>query len=149
MPDDAATAAPYVAAFAGLTAETLPALLRLVAPDVHFRDPLYEGHGVDALERALRAVVTALDDPRFAIGTVAAADGTVFVSWTMTFRRKGKRGEWRIEGISDLRFDAQGRVARHLNHWDAAGQLYEHVPVLGSLMRTIRRQVVADTRADP
>jgi hypothetical protein len=150
MPDDptAKVARAYADFFEGLTPEQVPDLSRLAAPDVHFRDPLTEGHGIDALERAVRAIFTAMDDPQVKIGTIATAGRTIFIVWTVTFRRKGRRNEWTIQGVAELEVGAQDRIVRHFNYWDAAGQLYEHVPVLGSLMRTIRRQVVAEAHRE-
>ncbi|MDZ7644911.1 MAG: hypothetical protein U5K76_12275 [Woeseiaceae bacterium] len=45
---------------------------------------------------------------------------------------EGNNGAGRID-IFDLRRD--GRVALHQDFWDAAGGLYEHVPMLGGLIR--------------
>ncbi len=45
-----------------------------------------------------------------------------------------------IDGMSEIRFRADGRVAEHLDHWDAAEQLYERVPVLGTLIRLVKRK---------
>lgn len=143
--DDATMQAvrPYVSFFETLSLDTLPRLHGLAAPDVHFRDPLHEGHGIAAMDRAVRAMLTALDDPRFTIRTMASCGRTIFLAWTLVFRRRNRRSQWTIEGVSELHLDAQDRVAQHVNYWDAAGQLYEHVPLFGSVMRTIRRQVVS------
>ena len=45
-----------------------------------------------------------------------------------------------MRGGSHLRFDAQGRIALHRDYWDAAEELYEKLPVLGALMRWLKRQ---------
>ena len=44
-----------------------------------------------------------------------------------------------IRGGSLLRFDAQGLVQEHRDYWDTAEELYEKLPVLGVLMRGLRR----------
>jgi len=131
----------YAAFFESLTPETLPGLRRLVAPDVQFRDPLHEGRGVDAMQRGLKALLDNVDDPRFTIRSIATTEHTAFIGWTLAFRRKGRRSLWTITGVSEVRFDAQDRVASQVNHWDSGGQIYEHIPMLGGLMRTIRRQI--------
>ena len=38
---------------------------------------------------------------------------------------------------------ADGRIARHRDYWDAAGELYEKLPLLGTLMRWLRRRIAA------
>ena len=45
-----------------------------------------------------------------------------------------------ILGASQLVFDAQGRVVLHRDYWDAAEELYEKLPVVGSLMRWLKRR---------
>lgn len=131
----------YAAFFEGLSPETLPGLRRLVAPDVQFRDPLHEGRGVDAMQRGLKALLDNVDDTRFAIRGIATTERTAFIAWTLTFRRKSRRSLWTITGVSEVRLDPQDRVSNHVNHWDSGGQIYEHIPMLGGLMRTIRRQI--------
>ena len=39
-----------------------------------------------------------------------------------------------------MRFAADGRVVYHRDCWDAAEELYEKLPVLGALMRWLKRQ---------
>ena len=43
--------------------------------------------------------------------------------------------------MSELTLAPDGRVAEHVDYWDPAAQLYERVPVLGWLMRRIRRRL--------
>ena len=44
------------------------------------------------------------------------------------------------ESASHMRFAADGRVVYHRDYWDAAEELYEKLPVLGPLMRWLKRQ---------
>ena len=43
-------------------------------------------------------------------------------------------------GASHLVFDAQGLVVLHRDYWDAAEELYEKLPLVGSLMRWLKRR---------
>jgi hypothetical protein len=36
--------------------------------------------------------------------------------------------------------DAQGLIVLHRDYWDAAEELYEKLPVVGALMRWLRRR---------
>ena len=54
---------------------------------------------------------------------------------------KGQSIERRIHGSSHLRFAHDGRVAYHRDYWDAAEELYETLPLLGSLLRWIKRRL--------
>ena len=40
-----------------------------------------------------------------------------------------------------MAFDGDGRVLSHLDHWDAGGQFYARLPVLGTLIRLVKRRL--------
>ena len=45
--------------------------------------------------------------------------------------------------VQGLAFAPDGRIAMHRDYWDAAEELYEKLPVLGGLMRWIRRRAAS------
>ena len=140
--DTRASLEAYVRFYETLTPQTVGELRSLVAPEVRFRDPFNDVQGVDAYERVLAKVFEDLDEPRFEVRH-SALDGVIgFLMWR--FVSCGKHGRERaIVGMSELHFDVDGRVAIHVDHWDAATQVYEHLPVLGILLRKIRRRIAA------
>jgi len=140
--DTRASLDAYIRFYETLTPQTVGALRPLVAPDVHFRDPFNDVQGVDAYERVLAKMFKDLYEPRFEVRH-AALDGAIgFLKWRLVFR--GKRGRERtIIGMSELHFDADDRIALHVDYWDAAAQVYEHLPILGFLLRRIRRRIAA------
>jgi len=40
-----------------------------------------------------------------------------------------------------VRFGADGRVTYHRDYWDAAGELYAKLPLVGPLMRFLARKM--------
>jgi steroid delta-isomerase len=143
MPDDMrASLDAYIRFYETLTPEATGALPSLVTPDVRFRDPFNDVQGVEAYQRILMKMFQDVDAPRFEVRH-AVLDGTVgYLQWRLVFR--GKRGRQRtIIGMSELHFDVDGRVARHVDYWDAAAQVYEHLPVLGCILRRIRQWIAA------
>jgi hypothetical protein len=44
-------------------------------------------------------------------------------------------------GITQARFNAEGQVVLHQDYWDSAAGLYEHVPVLSSLLYAIQQRL--------
>jgi ketosteroid isomerase-like protein len=136
-----AGAARYARLFETLTPETLGDLDAAVTEDIHFVDPFNDVTGRAALRRVFQAMYRDLDDPRFSV-THRAFDGDVgFLRWTLTARVKALRADWHIVGMTELRFAPDGRVREHIDHWDAAGQLYERLPVLGWVPRLLRRKL--------
>ena len=80
-------------------------------------------------------------EPRFVVtGKVVDADSAMLI-WEFRFRgeRWGKGEMQVIHGVSHLKFDASGKVNYHRDYWDAAEELYMKLPVLGMLMRGLRR----------
>jgi hypothetical protein len=59
----------------------------------------------------------------------------------MHFRSRFMRGEGEqtIHGVSHIRFDASGKVNYHRDYWDTGEELYAKVPVLGWLIRRLKR----------
>jgi hypothetical protein len=47
-------------------------------------------------------------------------------------------------GVTHLRFDADGRIILQQDFWDSAAGLYQHVPVLGSLIGTVQSRFETD-----
>jgi hypothetical protein len=47
-----------------------------------------------------------------------------------------------IRGGSHLRLASDGRVEDHRDYWDAAEELYQKLPVLGGLMRWLKKRAV-------
>ena len=130
----------WVRLFEDLAEAGVPApgeLARLAREDVHFRDPFNDLRGLDALDRLLLHTRRTVQDLVFRVGDRAWSGDTVYLRWEMT-GRVPVIGPWRVEGLSQVRFDADGRVAEHLDHWDAAGQFYGHLPLVGALLRLIR-----------
>ena len=48
-----------------------------------------------------------------------------------------------IRGASHLKFDGEGRIRYHRDYWDAAEELYEKLPVLGGLMRLLKKRAAS------
>ena len=76
------------------------------------------------------------------VETIADASGAMLV-WDLRYRAKGGRSARteRIHGASHLKFAGDGRIAYHRDYWDAAGELYERLPVVGALMRFLKRRI--------
>lgn len=131
----------YVAYFEGLSRETAADLERLAAPDIRFKDPFNDFRDRTRLIRLFTHMFDKLDAPRFVVMDKAVGDRAAYLRWTFTFRVKGKADEWRIEGMSEVLFGADGLVTAHIDHWDAAEQFYEKLPVLGALVRLVKRRM--------
>jgi hypothetical protein len=55
--------------------------------------------------------------------------------------KRSAGAEQRIRGGTHLKLAADGRIALHRDYWDAAEELYEKLPLVGALMRWLKRRV--------
>lgn len=133
----------YAKYFETLTPQSVPGLRVLASPDMLFKDPFNRVEGVDKVERVFAHMFEVLDRPRFTIDRVAADGSVALMLWTFRFHAKRWRPdeEQVIVGASEIHADPRGRITAHIDHWDAAEQVYEKMPVLGGLLRFAKRKL--------
>lgn len=113
--------------------------------DAQFKDPFNEVQGVPAIEAIFAHMFRELDAPRFVITQQVQQGAQCFVTWDFLFamRRFDAGRTQTIRGASHLVLREEAgvwRVAVHRDYWDAAEELYEKLPVVGSLMRWLKRR---------
>ena len=130
--------------FERLDAGNLSELDAYYARDAWFKDPFHEVRGVDAIRAILKHTFDKLPGARFrVIRRFPGADSHAVILWEMDFVMPVTRQPATIRGATHLEFDAEGRVTRHRDYWDAAEELYARLPVLKWLMRGLARQAAA------
>lgn len=130
-----------VAFFEALSPADVERFDRFYTPDAHFVDPFNEVRGVPAIAAIFRHMFAQLDEPRFVVSGRFEQAGQAVLLWSLHCRLAGRAVE--IPGASHLRFADDGRVCAHRDFWDAASGVYEHLPLLGGLMRCARHRLSA------
>ena len=141
----AATVSPVqqlVQFFEQLQPQDVSRLSALYAPEARFKDPFNDVRGVPEIERIFTHMFEALDTPHFIVTERIVQGQQCFLAWDFRFRfKRFDTHTWQtIQGGTHVVFNAQGLVTLHRDYWDAAEELYEKLPVLGSLMRYLKRQ---------
>ncbi len=127
--------------FENLSPADLQRMADIYTADARFKDPFNQVQGVAAIQRIFEHMFVSLDEPRFAIRDVVIEGRQCFMSWDFSFRMKRFDTQLQvIRGGSHLKLAADGRIADHRDYWDAAEELYEKLPVLGALMRWLKRR---------
>ena len=140
MADDPRVAR-IVALYETLSPAALPQLATIYTDDARFKDPFNEVQGVPAIRAIFEHMYRTLDNPRFVVHERVLQGTQCFLTWDFLFRMKRfDRSEQTIHGASHLQLAADGRIRMHRDYWDAAEELYEKLPVLGALMRWLRRR---------
>lgn len=128
--------------FEHLSPADLPRIGAFYSADARFKDPFNDVRGIPAIEGIFGHMFTALEQPRFVVtGRVVQGD-QCFLTWDFLFAfRNFHRGATQtVHGASHLVLDADGRITLHRDYWDAAEELYEKLPVVGGLMRWLKRR---------
>ena len=118
-------------------------LSEVYTDDARFKDPFNDVRGLQPIRAIFEHMFRTLRDPRFTIDRAIALGDEGFLTWEFRFEPRRGGAEIRIRGATHLRFATDGRIAEHRDYWDAAEELYEKLPLLGTLMRWLKRCVAA------
>jgi len=128
--------------FQNLSPAGVEALGDIYTPGARFKDPFNDVQGLAEIQRVYRHMYASLENPRFLVTGRIVQGAQCFLTWEFHFAFKRiRRGQAQcIVGGSHLVLDSEGRIALHRDYWDAAEELYEKLPVVGSLMRWMKRR---------
>lgn len=132
-----------IAFYENLTLADAERFAEFYSNDAYFKDPFNEVRGVEAIQRIFRHMFKQLEATRFHVAErIVDPRGDVMLVWELGYRTR-LLGEQVMRGVSHLRFAGDGKVNYHRDYWDAAEELYAKVPVLGALMRALKRRLAA------
>ncbi len=121
-----------------LTPQSLAQLESVYSPGARFKDPFNDVHGIVAIRAVFTHMFQRLDAPRFVVQRRVVDGAHAMLVWDFFFRFRAEAQERCIHGATHLQFGPDGRILLHRDYWDAAEELYEKLPVLGSLMRWLK-----------
>ena len=129
-----------VAFFEALTLDNAKLVDTIYSEDAFFKDPFNEVTGTAEIRRLFEHMFRQVDGPRFVVTTHVLQGDQAFLTWDFLFRMKRfSNAEQCIRGATHLRFNVDGKCCLHRDYWDAAEELYEKLPVLGGLMRLLKK----------
>jgi len=133
--------ARIVTLFETLTPADVARLGEYYTLDAKFKDPFNQVQGMAKVERIFGHMFDALAEPRFVVHDILVQGDECFMTWDFLFRFRRFSGDLQtVHGSSHLRLAGDGRIESHRDYWDAAEELYEKLPVLGALMRWLRKR---------
>lgn len=115
---------------------------RLVyAPDCFFNDTIKTLASAGAIESYFLKTLRFLDSFRVEFLDASPSGRDTYVRWRMDIKTKPLplAKTLRSFGMSQFRFDTRGRVLLHQDFWDSGGNLYAHIPLLGSAISLVKR----------
>lgn len=116
-------------------------LEELYAPGFAFKDAFHAVDGDFAVLRTYFERVLKLAETRFVVEDVATGSEGSYVRWRWEWRRRAQDPRRVVPGVTHLRFASDGRITHHTDLFDAAEGFYETLPVVGAVLRMIKRRV--------
>jgi hypothetical protein len=132
----------YARVLESLNADSVGSLRDCMTEDVRFRDPFNDVTGLDRTIRIFEHMFEALTDVRFVVMNMAVDQNEPecgMILWRLDAMFRGN--PYRVDGMSEVRLSSDGRVIQHIDHWDSGRQFYERLPIVGWLIRGIRRRL--------
>jgi hypothetical protein len=128
--------------FESLTPASVDELPRIYDTQARFKDPFNDVTGLPAISHIFKHMFVTLEEPRFVVTSRVVQGQQCFLTWEFRFRfRRFKQGQNQvILGATHLLFSKTGLVTLHRDYWDAAEELYEKLPLIGSLMLWLRKR---------
>ncbi len=127
--------------YESLSPITQTRLYESYSASARFINPFNDVTGADAIHGIFKHMFAAQQVPRFTVLSSLTEGDQCVLLWDFDARRNGQPVH--IHGASHLRFDAESRVAWHRDHWDPAREIYETLPLIGLVLRWLRRQLAA------
>lgn len=108
--------------------------------DIVFKDPVHEIKRLVALEDYLTELCRDVSECRFEYLDELVSETSAYVTWIMYFRHPKLNNRLiSVRGVSHLKFT--DKVTFHEDVYDMGAMLYEHIPLLGRLIRWLRQRL--------
>lgn len=130
----------YVNLFENLSDEMIENTQGFICPKIYFKDPFNEVTGINKFSKILRKTLHDVDDPLFIVSTITNNQNIYFLKWRFDGKIRGY-GDWHVTGVSEIHLNEKGLVDKHVDYWDSSEYFYMKIPIIGWLLRLIRRRL--------
>ncbi|MFT6269755.1 MAG: hypothetical protein ACJAVV_002582 [Alphaproteobacteria bacterium] len=133
--------------YTNLASMKIDELSSIYSDDVLFIDPIAQHTGLPAIEKYFTKLLQNAKYCQFVIHNQQADDNgqqavNCIVNWTMEYKTaKMKHGKpIRVDGITMLTV-RNNKITFHRDYYDLGQMVYENIPLLGSIIKRIRRSM--------
>ena len=115
----------------------------LYSEDIHFSDALILTKDKQVIVKHFSDLEVAGNKVKVTMHQRILSGNDIFLVWSMEARFTPIRREMISDslGVTHLRFDRNGKVILHQDFWDSTEGFFRHIPVLGSVVNSVRRRV--------
>lgn len=131
----------FIQVYQSLGTDNLASLKSIYHPNVAFADPLHKISGFDQLLNYFDHLYSNLTECSFVVTDVIESDDEAAIYWNMTYCHKqlNKSKAIYVEGHSRLKM-RDDLVIFHRDYLDVGEMLYENIPLLGPLVKAVKRR---------
>jgi len=127
--------------FENLSPNSIDALVALYSKDAFFKDPFNEVKGHAHIKHIFSHMFTQVNNPHFVIKNTLENGSHACLVWEFIFQLKqSSEINQVIRGCTWMTFNEELLITEHRDYWDASEELYEKIPVLGALMRWLKKR---------
>jgi hypothetical protein len=115
----------------------------LYSENIHFSDALILTTEKQVIVKHFSDLEAAGNKVKVTMHQKILSGNDIFLVWSMEARFTPIRKEMISDslGVTHLRFDENGRVILHQDFWDSTEGFFRHIPVLGSVVNSVKRRV--------
>ncbi len=125
--------------FENLESADTAALNDIYSSGIHFQDPIHEIRGLERLSSYFEKLNANLASGGFRFTSEDVAGSKVFLGWDLELKLRRPAKVVRASGLSVLVLE--DKIISHRDYFDAGELFYEHIPVLGGLIRVLKRKL--------
>jgi hypothetical protein len=90
----------------------------IYAPNVHFRDPVYDFHGIDRYKDMIKFITTWFRNLKLELHSIEQKADTITTTWTMSWQAPLP---WQpvitVSGWTELKLDQNQQICAHYDYW--------------------------------
>lgn len=132
--------------YANFAAADFAELHDIYIADIAFSDPVLTLQGMPELSRYFAHGMANADACTFTFLNTVITPERAFLEWEMCLQHAKLNGGKQIilPGCSHLTFAVdENKIAKHVDYYDLGAMVYEHVPLIGALIRIVQKRLAA------
>lgn len=90
----------------------------IYAPNVHFRDPVYDFYGIDRYKKMIEFITTWFRRLKLELHDIEKTDNIIKTTWTMSWEAPLP---WKpavaVSGWTELKLDQDHKICAHYDYW--------------------------------
>lgn len=125
--------------FTQLKRDNNTTLNEIYSEDIIFTDPIHEIRGIENLKSYFKKLDDNLIEGSFQFTDESVTGNTAYLPWELNLRLKRPKKNVIASGISVL--TVEEKIIKHRDYFDAGELFYENVPVLGRIIRFLKKKI--------